>query len=75
MKEKLFSFNDLEIWREEELYFAIYDAGAQQVEMRRDEITKEEAELALTGESGATEMLFALQKRLIAAGIDPYVST
>lgn len=30
--------------------------------------------MSQTGDAGAMQMLFALQKRLIKAGIEPYVS-
>lgn len=74
MKKKLFTFNDLEVWQEGNRYFAIYDAGAHQVTMRKDEITEDEANLACRGSESATEMLFGLQKRLIEQGEDPYIS-
>ena len=74
MREKLFKFNDLEIWMEGEKFYALYDAGAHQVVMRKDEITAEEAKLACSGDKEATKMLFALQERLTRAGINPYVS-
>ncbi|MDB6053216.1 MAG: hypothetical protein JWN25_739 [Verrucomicrobiales bacterium] len=75
MKNKLFQFNDLEIWQEGDRYFAVYDAGGHQVAMRKDEISKDETDLACTGNEGAIKMLFILQKRLIAAGVNPYSTT
>jgi hypothetical protein len=39
---------------------------------RLDEISKEEADLAMTGPAAAGQVLLSLQKRLQAAGIDPY---
>ena len=60
--------------RREIVIFAIYDAGAHQVVWRKDEIAKQEAELAITGQDGAVAVLFALQKRLTDAGINPYIS-
>jgi hypothetical protein len=74
MRRKLFQFNDLEIWQEDDRYFAIYDAGSHQVTLRKDEISKDEANLACRGNESATEMLFTLQKRLIEAGVNPYTS-
>jgi hypothetical protein len=74
MKKKIYQFNDLEIWQEDNLFYAIYDAGSHQVMMRKDEITKEEAMHACEGESSAVEMLLALQARLTKAGIDAYSS-
>lgn len=73
-RQKLCQFSDLEVWREGDRHFVTYDAGAHQVVWRKDEITKDEAELAATGQEGAMRMLFALQKRLADAGVDPYVS-
>jgi hypothetical protein len=74
MKKKIFTFNDLEIWQEDDRYFAIYDAGSHQVNMRKDEITEDEANLACSGSEGTTEMLLGLQKRLMNLGEDPYIS-
>jgi hypothetical protein len=74
MNEKLFGYRDVEIWREGDRYFVIYDAGSHQVVLRRDEITPFEAESASRGAPHAIEMLVALQKRLEEQGIDPYVS-
>jgi hypothetical protein len=70
-RQKLFQLNDLEIWKEGDRFFATYDAGSHQVIWRKDEITGEEAELA---RRAPMEMLFALQKRLSEAGIDPYIA-
>ena len=74
MRKKLFQFSDLEIWEEAGRYFAIYDAGAHVVQMRKDEISLAEANSASAGEADAASMLIALQARLIANGINPYVS-
>jgi hypothetical protein len=74
MSKKLFQISGLEIWEEAGRYFAIYDAGAHVVQMRKDEISREEASAASAGEAAAVEMLIALQARLIANGINPYVS-
>lgn len=74
MKKKLYQFNDLEIWQEDNRFYAIYDAGSHQVVMRKDEITEHEALYACEGESSAVNMLVALQARLTRAGIDAYSS-
>jgi len=74
MDEKLVEFSDLQIWRRGGRYFARYDAGAHQVAMREDEISEDEARSAMQGKDAAMKVLFALQRRLIAAEIDPYVS-
>ncbi|MBV6325292.1 hypothetical protein [Duganella violaceipulchra] len=74
MSAKLFGFNDLEIWQRGDRFFVRYDAGAHQVAMREDEISKSEAEFAMQGKDAALKMLFRLQKRLEDSGINPYVS-
>lgn len=60
--------------RDGDAWFIRYDAGAHQIAMREDVISAEEAALAMTGPEGAMEVLFALQRRLGEAGIDPYAS-
>lgn len=74
MDKKLFEFSDLEIWQRGGRFFVRYDAGAHQVVMREDEISEEEAREAAQSEEAATKMLFALQKRLIKEGVNPYTS-
>ena len=74
MKKILLDSDNLKIWQDGDSYFAIYDAGAHLVKMRKDEISEEEAKLACSGFDSATKMLFALQKRLIESGLDPYES-
>lgn len=70
----MLEFNGLTIFEEKGRFFVIYDAGAHQVAMRKDEISVEEATLGASGKENAIEMLYRLQKRLLAAGIDPYRS-
>lgn len=74
MEKLLFEFNDLRITEENGRFFARYDAGAHTVAMRKDEISEDEARLASIDKENAVRMLFNLQRRLSAAGIDPYVS-
>ena len=74
MEKLLYKFNDLETWKENSDYYALYDAGSHQVVMRRDKISEEEANHAIGSENGATQMLFALQARLIKSGIAPFSS-
>lgn len=62
------------VLREGKAWFIRHDAGAHQIAMREDAISAAEARRAMTGPEGAMEVLFALQRRLIAAGIDPYVA-
>lgn len=59
---------------EGEAWFIRYDAGAHQIAMREDAISAEEAALAMSGVAGASAVLFALQRRLGEAGIDPYAA-
>jgi hypothetical protein len=74
MKKLLYEFNDLKITEEDGHFFAEYDAGAHQVVRRKDEISEEEAQFAVISRENAVRMLFDLQRRLIEAGTDPYVS-
>jgi hypothetical protein len=74
MKSLLCKFGDLEIWKDGEVLYALYDAGSHQVMMRKDEITEGDASFACRGEKEAGQMLLALQARLLDAGSDPYSS-
>ncbi|WLG46440.1 hypothetical protein [Pseudomonas sp. FP1740] len=74
MDKKLFQFSDMEIWARGDRFFVRYDAGSHQIAMREDEISELEALEASQSTEAAMKMLFALQKRLIKAGINPYVS-
>jgi hypothetical protein len=74
MNEKLYELGDLEIWKKGDRFFVRYDAGAHQIVMREDEISEEDAINAAKSKDAAIQMLFALQKRLIQAGVDPYLS-
>lgn len=62
------------VLREGDGWFIRYDAGAHQIAMREDAISADEARRAMTGPEGAMEVLLALQRRLIAAGVDPYAA-
>lgn len=73
MTEKLiYSGDGIEIWQRQECFFIRYDAGAHFVALREDEITLDEVAEAMSGSDNATAVLFKLQKRLIANGVDPY---
>jgi hypothetical protein len=74
MDKKMFQLSDMEIWARGDRFFVRYDAGSHQVAMREDELSELEAREASLSTEAAMKMLFALQKRLIQAGIDPYVS-
>ena len=74
-KVKIFKYIAFEIWKEEGKYFALYDAGAHQVFMRKDEISEEEAKLASRGGSqNVMKILWKIQKLLIENGENPYIS-
>ena len=72
MRAKIYDQHGIEIVQEDSRFFVRYDAGAHMVVSRLDEISKEEADQAMTGPAGAERVLLSLQKRLQAAGIDPY---
>ncbi|WP_415891271.1 hypothetical protein ACMXYV_08120 [Neptuniibacter sp. SY11_33] len=74
MNQKIYDDGDLEIWQRDGKYFLRYDAGAHQIAIREDEISKEEVELVAKSVESATKVLFAIQKRLEAEGIKPYRS-
>lgn len=74
MDRKIFQFSDVEIWARGDRFFVRYDAGAHQVAMREDEISEQEAKNASVSADAAMKMLFILQRRLIDAGVDPYIS-
>ncbi|MCA1246037.1 hypothetical protein [Massilia sp. MS-15] len=74
MDQKLYELADLTIWKRGDRYFVRYDAGAHQVTMREDELSEAEVALAIQGKEATNQMLLALEKRLIKAGIDPHVA-
>lgn len=74
MDKLIFQLSDMEIWARGDRFFVRYDAGSHQIVMREDEISEQDAREASLSNESAMKMLFALQKRLIQAGIDPYVS-
>jgi len=74
LDKMLFELADMQIWKRGDRYFVRYDAGAHQVAIREDEITEDEAISATKSGRAAVQMLHNLQKRLIEAGIDPYIS-
>ncbi len=74
MNEKIFDDGDLEIWKRDGRFYLRYDAGAHQIAIREDEISKEEANQVMQGEHEATSILFAIQRRLEKSGIKPYKS-
>ena len=74
MKKKVYEGGGIEILEESGNFVVRYDAGAHQIALREDTITKEEASMMMADFDQATKILFAIQKRLEKAGVDPYVS-
>lgn len=73
-REVMCDLDGVAVLREGDAWYIRYDAGAHQIAMREDAIPEDEARHAMTGPEGAVEVLFALQRRLIVAGIDPYAA-
>jgi hypothetical protein len=73
-REVVADLGGVAVLREGDAWFIRHDAGAHQIAMREDAISAAEAALAMTGPEGAMEVLFALQRRLEEAGIDPYAA-
>ena len=74
MLTKLYEWRDVAIWRDGDTYYVDYDAGSITEVMRRDAITAEEAALGCQGSEHAVKMLWGLQRRLLASGVDPHKS-
>jgi hypothetical protein len=74
MREVTFALSDLEVIRDGDRFFVRYDAGAHQVVMREDEISEADARRIQSGKQEMVEVLHSLQQRLVACGVDPYVS-
>src|SRR5260221_326859 len=72
MATKICQWNSFEIWRDGDEYYAEHDVGSIAIVFRRDVITVEKAALACQGHEQATKMLLGLERRLSAAGIDPF---
>jgi len=71
MRVKIDDQHGIEIFREDFRFFVRYDAGSHMAVPRLDEISKDDAALAMTGPAAAERVLLSLQKRLRAAEIDP----
>lgn len=74
MTTALFEGHGVVVTKRDSRYFVRYDAGAHTVELREDEVSADEVERLMRGHADATEVLFSLQRRLIAAGENPYES-
>lgn len=75
MEEKLFGLelqrDCMEVVKRDGRHYVRYDAGAQQMVWREDEITEDEAKKIASGRAGEYEVIIGLQKRL---GLDAYKS-
>ncbi|WP_155988059.1 hypothetical protein [Brevundimonas sp. EAKA] len=74
MTTTLFDEDGVVLIKRDDRYYVRYDAGTHMVLLREDEVTSEDAKRLMRGDPYATEVLFDLQRRLLAAGEDPYVS-
>jgi hypothetical protein len=72
MRAKIYDQHGIQIFQEDSRFFVRYDAGAHMIVPRLDEISQEEADLAMTGPTAAEQVLLSLRKRLQAAGVDSY---
>lgn len=61
----------LEVIKRGDRYYVRYDAGAQQMIWREDEVTEDEVKKIAEGRAGEYEVIARLQKRL---GADAYKS-
>lgn len=75
MEEKLFGLelqqDCLEVVKRDGRFYVRYDAGAQQMVWREDEVTEAEATKIASGRAGEYEVIISIQKRL---GSDAYKS-
>jgi hypothetical protein len=74
MKTVIFDADGLVVSQMGIKFYVQYDAGAHQIAMREDEISEEDARRIMSSPAEANKVLFELQKRLMEAGVDPYVS-
>lgn len=74
MRELIYDDDGVAVLKDGSKYYVRYDAGAHQIAIREDEISEHEARQVMTGTAEAMQVLFAIQRRLTAAGIDPYAS-
>jgi uncharacterized protein YccT (UPF0319 family) len=74
MRKNIFNENDVTIFMQDGKFFIRYDVGSHQIVIREDEISEKEAMQVIENSNKVIEVLFSLQKRLLLAGVDPYVS-
>lgn len=73
MSKVLFADFGLKIIKRQSALYVRYGVDELAVFAREDSISEVETNRTKHGESDACEVLLAIQQRLIAAGIDPYV--
>lgn len=61
--EKIFTGNGIEIFKQNDSYFLIYDAGEISDKMKKIQITEEEAELAQKSSMDAYNVIIKYQNR------------
>lgn len=74
MSEVIYEDDGLVVRKDGERYFVKYDVGTHQIIMREDEISEQDAQRIMSAPAEATKVLFELQRRLINAGVNAYVS-
>jgi hypothetical protein len=74
MRELIYEGDGVVVIKNGSKYYVRYDSGTHQIAIREDEISEDEAKWIMVGSIEATQVLFALQNRLMAAGTDPHVS-
>ncbi|MEA1649431.1 hypothetical protein UAJ10_10415 [Nitrospirillum sp. BR 11164] len=74
MRKIIYDDGAMAIINDDGKFYIRYDVGTHQIKIREDEISEDEANLAMVGTAEATRVLFAVQRRLQLAGVDPYVS-
>lgn len=74
MSKTVFSDFGIEIIEREATLYIRYDAGGIVAQMREDVISEAEANRAMKSENDAYHVLLAIERRLIASGVDPHRS-
>jgi hypothetical protein len=75
MDTLIFQSVEVEVVERSERYFIRFDAGAHIPALREDEIPRCEVDVLLEhGEKEIEPLLLRLQRRLLAEGVDPWVS-
>ncbi|MDA8327586.1 MAG: hypothetical protein M0Z83_01285 [Betaproteobacteria bacterium] len=74
MRKLIYDDDGVAVFKIGSKYYIRYDAGTHQIVIREDEISEDEAKQVMAGTAKATQVLFAVQRRLTAMGVDPFVS-